>query len=149
MDDDICQFLKNALCPQHARWRESYPMKHAIRTIDLTKVYGQKTAVNAVHLTVEEGELFALLGINGAGKTTTIKMLTCLSRPTSGDALVLGDALSRRLNRSKIRSTSHLRRLRSPAASPFGRTLNSSLRSMAAAHKYPGRRQTRCCCSSG
>jgi ABC-type multidrug transport system ATPase subunit len=58
-------------------------MKHAIRTIDLTKVYGKKTAVNAVTLTVEEGELFALLGTNGAGKTTTIKMLTCLSRPTS------------------------------------------------------------------
>lgn len=68
-------------------------MKHAIRTIDLTKVYGKKTAVNAVNLTVEEGELFALLGINGAGKTTAIKMLTCLSRPTSGDALVLGDSI--------------------------------------------------------
>jgi ABC-2 type transport system ATP-binding protein len=68
-------------------------MNHAIRTIGLTKVYGARTAVNTLDLTVEEGELFALLGINGAGKTTTIKMLTCLSRPTSGDAVVLGDSI--------------------------------------------------------
>jgi ABC-2 type transport system ATP-binding protein len=68
-------------------------MTAAIQTIDLTKKYGAKTAVNALNLSVEQGELFALLGVNGAGKTTTIKMLTCLSRPTSGDALLLGDSV--------------------------------------------------------
>lgn len=68
-------------------------MTCAIRTIGLTKVYGSKTAVNAINLAVEEGELFALLGLNGAGKTTTIKMLTCLSRPTGGDAFILGSSV--------------------------------------------------------
>jgi len=68
-------------------------MTAAIQAIDLTKKYGAKTAVNALNLSVEQGELFALLGVNGAGKTTTIKMLTCLSRPTSGDAFLLGDSV--------------------------------------------------------
>lgn len=68
-------------------------MTAAIQAIDLTKKYGAKTAVNALNLSVEQGELFSLLGVNGAGKTTTIKMLTCLSRPTSGDALLLGDSV--------------------------------------------------------
>lgn len=68
-------------------------MNPAIQTIDLTKVYGQKTAVKALNLTVERGELFGLLGVNGAGKTSTIRMLTCLSRPTSGDALILGNSV--------------------------------------------------------
>ena len=40
-----------------------------------------------------QGELFALLGVNGAGKTTTIKMLSCLLRPTSGDALLMGKSI--------------------------------------------------------
>ncbi len=65
----------------------------AIQTIDLVKKYGPKTAVDRLNLTVGQGELFALLGVNGAGKTTTIKMLSCLSTPTSGDALLLGDSV--------------------------------------------------------
>lgn len=65
----------------------------AIQTNDLVKKYGTKTAVNALELSVEAGELFALLGVNGAGKTTTIKMLSCLTKPTSGDALILGDSI--------------------------------------------------------
>ena len=68
-------------------------MEPAIQTIDLTKAYGTRTAVRSLNLTIEQGELFALLGINGAGKTSTIKMLTCLSRPTSGDARVLGNSV--------------------------------------------------------
>lgn len=66
---------------------------NAIETRALTKRYGEKTAVNALDLTVREGELFALLGVNGAGKTTTIKMLCCLTKPTEGDALLLGDSV--------------------------------------------------------
>ncbi len=65
----------------------------AIHTTGLTKKFGNKTAVDSLNLTVPAGELFALLGVNGAGKTTTIKMLACLLRPTSGDALLLGDSI--------------------------------------------------------
>lgn len=63
---------------------------NAIRTMSLTKRYGDKTAVDALELTVKQGELLALLGVNGAGKTTTVKMLSGLLRPTSGDAEILG-----------------------------------------------------------
>ncbi|KPU46018.1 daunorubicin/doxorubicin resistance ATP-binding protein DrrA [Oxobacter pfennigii] len=65
----------------------------AIQTMNLTKKFQEKTAVNTLNLSIEQGELFALLGLNGAGKTTTIKMLTCLSSPTSGDATLLGDSI--------------------------------------------------------
>lgn len=59
----------------------------------LTKAYKDVVAVKNVNLRVEKGELFALLGINGAGKTTTIKMLSCLIKPTSGDAYLLGKSI--------------------------------------------------------
>lgn len=65
----------------------------AIRTLSLTKHYKEVTAVDALDLTVREGELFSLLGVNGAGKSTTIRMLSCLSRPDSGDALLLGHSV--------------------------------------------------------
>ncbi len=68
-------------------------MKNAIEALKLTKRFGTKVAVRDLALTVAEGELFALLGVNGAGKTTTIKMLSGLSLPTSGDALLLGDSI--------------------------------------------------------
>ena len=51
-------------------------MTEAIKTLSLTKKYGDKTVVNSLDLTVRKGELFSLLGVNGAGKTTTIKMLS-------------------------------------------------------------------------
>lgn len=66
---------------------------NGIETKNLTKKYGDYTAVNDLKLSIEEGELFALLGVNGAGKTTTIKMLSCLTKPTSGDAVLLGDSI--------------------------------------------------------
>ena len=65
----------------------------AIRTIELTKQYKDLTAVDRLNLTIESGELFSLLGVNGAGKTTTMKMLSCLTRPTSGDALLGGKSI--------------------------------------------------------
>ena len=65
----------------------------AIVTERLTKKYGDVAAVDNLNLTVEQGELFALLGVNGAGKTTTIKMLSCLIKPTSGDAVLLGNSI--------------------------------------------------------
>ncbi len=67
----------------------------AIQTIHLTKHYKDVTAVDALNLRIRKGELFSLLGINGAGKTTLIKMLSCLSAPTSGDAFVGGYSIVR------------------------------------------------------
>ena len=69
-------------------------MIEAIKTINLTKRYKDVLAVDNLNLTIAEGELFSLLGVNGAGKTTTIKMLSCLTFPTSGDALVLGESIT-------------------------------------------------------
>ena len=63
---------------------------YAVETKNLTKKYGEKTAVDRLNLSVREGELYSLLGVNGAGKTTTIRMLTTLSAPTSGEAFLLG-----------------------------------------------------------
>ncbi len=63
---------------------------YAIQTKKLTKKFKSKTAVSGLDLTVNEGELFALLGVNGAGKTTTIRMLACLSKPTGGECSVCG-----------------------------------------------------------
>ncbi|MEN8077588.1 ABC transporter A family member [Clostridioides difficile] len=65
----------------------------AIKTINLMKKYKDKIAVNNINLEIKEGELFSLLGVNGAGKTTTIKMLSCLVKPSSGDAILLGDSI--------------------------------------------------------
>ena len=65
----------------------------AIETKGLTKKYKDVTAVDALDLTVEKGELFALLGVNGAGKTTTVKLLSCLTKPTAGDALLIGRSI--------------------------------------------------------
>lgn len=62
----------------------------AIETNNITKIYGDKTVINNVSLTIKKGELFSLLGVNGAGKSTLIKMLSCLLKPTSGKAFVLG-----------------------------------------------------------
>ncbi len=67
----------------------------AIRIEHLTKAYRSLVAVRDLCLTVKEGELFSLLGVNGAGKTTTVKMLTCLTRPTHGDAELLGKSITR------------------------------------------------------
>lgn len=65
----------------------------AIQTKGLTKRYKDVTAVDGLELSVQNGELFALLGVNGAGKTTTIKMLSCLSRPDAGDAFLCGKSI--------------------------------------------------------
>jgi ABC-2 type transport system ATP-binding protein len=62
-----------------------------IVTDKLTKIYNKQiVAVDHIDLTIKEGEIFGLLGPNGAGKTTTIRMLSTLTRPTSGTATVAG-----------------------------------------------------------
>ena len=67
----------------------------AIKTDKLTKKYKDKTVVKALDLEVKKGEMYALLGVNGAGKSTTIKMLSCLIKPTSGDAKILGKSITK------------------------------------------------------
>ena len=68
---------------------------YAIKTMGLVKQYKNITAVNKLHLEIQRGELFSLLGVNGAGKTTAIKMLSCLTKPTSGDAVVGGYSITK------------------------------------------------------
>ena len=73
----------------------------AIKTKGLRKCYKSITAVDGLDLSIHKGELFSLLGVNGAGKTTTIKMLTCLTRPTAGEALVGGHSITKEAERVK------------------------------------------------
>jgi ABC-2 type transport system ATP-binding protein len=75
------------------KWRTTE--MQAIKTMELVKQYKNLTAVDRLHLEIEQGELFSLLGVNGAGKTTAIKMLSCLTKPTSGDAIVGGYSITK------------------------------------------------------
>ena len=74
----------------------------AIKIEGLSKKNRDVLAVDALSLCIEEGELFSLLGVNGAGKTTTIKMLSCLTEPTDGDAYLLGNSIRR--NSAEVKS---------------------------------------------
>ena len=76
---------------------------HAIQTTALTKRYKEITAVDGLDLEIRQGEFYALLGVNGAGKTTAIRLLTGLTRPTSGDALVGGYSITRQREQVKQR----------------------------------------------
>ena len=73
----------------------------AIQTKELVKQYKNIIAVNKVNLEIRQGELFSLLGVNGAGKTTMIKMLTCLTKPSGGDAFVGGYSLTKQSEQVK------------------------------------------------
>ena len=75
----------------------------AVKTEQLTKFFKEKRAVKGLDLCIEEGELFALLGVNGAGKTTVIKMLSGLLAPTAGDALIFGASV--------LKSTAQVKKL--------------------------------------
>ncbi len=67
----------------------------AIRIEGLTKKYKDVVAVDSLSLAVGKGELLSLLGVNGAGKTTTVKMLSCLTRSTGGDAFLNGKSINK------------------------------------------------------
>jgi ABC-2 type transport system ATP-binding protein len=76
---------------------ERPPDGPAIETTDLTKRFGDVLAVDGLDLSIEQGEVYGFLGPNGSGKTTTMRMLTTLTRPTSGSAHVMGvDVTDRR-----------------------------------------------------
>jgi ABC-2 type transport system ATP-binding protein len=66
------------------------PSENAIEVSELTKCYGKLVAVDNINFNVKKGEIFGFLGPNGAGKTTTINMLTGVTKPSSGSALVFG-----------------------------------------------------------
>lgn len=67
--------------------------KNIIQVSQLTKQYGEQTAVDNISLTIKEGDVFGFLGHNGAGKTTTVSMLTTLIEPTSGRVIIDGNSL--------------------------------------------------------
>ncbi len=73
----------------------------SIKTIALTKTYKDLVVVDKLNLQIEKGELFALLGVNGAGKTTVIKMLSCIAKPTAGDAFLESYSIVKDTNRVK------------------------------------------------
>lgn len=70
-------------------------MPSILEVHDLSKKYGDFTAVKGISFNIEEGEIFSLLGPNGAGKTTTISMLSTLYTPTSGDAIIDGHSITK------------------------------------------------------
>lgn len=72
-----------------------------IKTVELVKRYKNLTAVDKLNLEIRQGELLSLLGVNGAGKTTVIKMLSCLTKPTDGDAFVGGYSISKNAEQVK------------------------------------------------
>lgn len=111
----------------------------AIKTVDLTKRYGELTAVDRLNLTVHRGELLSLLGVNGAGKTTTVKMLTGLTRPSSGDAFLNGKSiLTESTEVKKIIAVSP----QETAVAP-NLTVKENLELMCGIHGFPGEKRTR------
>ena len=74
---------------------------HAIKIEGLTKRYKDVLAVDNLTLSINEGELFSLLGVNGAGKTTTIKMLSCITEVTDGYAYLLGNSIRNDVDKVK------------------------------------------------
>lgn len=78
-------------------------MTNAIEMNNLTKMFGDFTAVDNLSLKVKDGEIFGFLGPNGAGKSTTIRMLCTLTQPTSGSARVAGYDLIKESD--KVRQT--------------------------------------------
>ncbi|WP_303863941.1 ABC transporter ATP-binding protein [Alkalibaculum bacchi] len=74
-----------------------------LKLVDLTKKYGDLTAVNKLNLTIESGEFFGLLGPNGAGKTTTVRMISTITPKTSGDIIIDEVSMDRNLTAIKIK----------------------------------------------
>ena len=106
-----------------------------IEARDLTKVYGDKTAVAGVNFTVEAGRITGFLGPNGAGKSTTMRMIMGLDRPTSGTATVNGVPFER--HAAPLRE---IGALLDAKAVHTGRSAYNHLLAMAATHGIPKKR---------
>ena len=105
----------------------------------LTKRYKDVTAVDDLSLNIRQGELFSLLGVNGAGKTTTVKMLSCLTRPTGGDAFLHG--------RSVVKEAAQVKPLigvspQETAVAP-NLTVKENLTLMCGVHGFPKEKSTK------
>lgn len=113
-------------------------MTTAIEIKNLTKDDKDVRAVDSLNLTIYKGELFSLLGVNGAGKTTTIKMLSCVSTPTSGEALVNGKSI--------VKSPTEVKRIIavSPQQSAVARNLSvkENLQLMCGVHGFDKEKST-------
>jgi ABC-2 type transport system ATP-binding protein len=83
-------FVANTIQNTIPSYNDEYNTSPAVVTRDLTRVFGQKVAVDHLNLTVQRSEFFGFLGPNGAGKSTSIKMMVGLLRPTSGSVWVGG-----------------------------------------------------------
>ena len=105
---------------------------YAIQIKDLCKKYGQIIAVDNLTLEIRQGEIFSLLGINGAGKTTLIKMLSCITKPTSGDAFILGSSVTN--SSEKIKEFIGVSPQQSAIAPSL--TVNENLKLIAGIHGY-------------
>ena len=105
----------------------------AIRATDVTKRYGDLTAVNGVSLEVHPGEIFGIIGPNGAGKTTFMECLEGLRRPTSGTIDVLGEDPSRPSTRWRERIGVQLQ----TAALPPKITVNEAMALFASMYSDP------------
>ena len=105
---------------------------YAIQIKDLCKKYGQIIAVDNLTLEIRQGEIFSLLGINGAGKTTLIKMLSCITKPTSGDAFILGSSVTN--SSEKIKEYIGVSPQQSAIAPSL--TVNENLKLIAGIHGY-------------
>lgn len=75
---------------------------YAVRTHSLTKIYGQKSAVDHVGMKVKKGEIYGFIGRNGAGKSTTLKMLCGLAHPTEGEISLFGAPVSDEAARRRV-----------------------------------------------
>jgi ABC-2 type transport system ATP-binding protein len=106
-----------------------------IEAHQLTKRYGDKTAVDAIRFTIAPGTVTGFLGPNGAGKSTTMRMIMGLDRPTSGIVTVNGKPYGQ--HRSPLREVGAL--LDAKAVHP-GRSARSHLRTMAATHNIKASR---------
>jgi ABC-type multidrug transport system ATPase subunit len=104
-----------------------------IEAHELTKRYGDTTAVHSLSFTIAPGTVTGFLGPNGAGKSTTMRMIMGLDRPTSGTVTVNGKPY--RQHRAPLREVGAL--LEASAVHP-GRSARSHLRSMAATHNIKG-----------
>lgn len=111
----------------------------AIRIENLTKKYRDVVAVDSLSLTVHKGELLSLLGVNGAGKTTTIKMLSCLTQATSGDAFLNGKSICK--DSAAVKSIIAV----SPqeTAIAFGLSVRENLELMCGVHGFTKQKQAK------
>ena len=113
-------------------------MMDAIRIEGLTKKYKDVVAVDHLSLSIRKGELFSLLGVNGAGKTTTIKMLSCITQPTSGDAFLNNNSICK--NSAAVKSIIAV----SPQETAIapGLSVRENLKLMCGVHGFTKEKQT-------